>query len=344
MTLEKVIIDAERSFAPGQVYVALSRAVSLDGLYLKSGISGRNIIIDSRIVEYSAQNAPVEELPGLLESEKRQHAKEKLLQKFEFELLRTYTSAWYYKLERKYGEKLPPEIKEIQHVYIAKTNELERIMLKFRNEIRQIFEQNGSIVEMEAELFNRGKKAIAYCISQVDDFLLKKCYSFTQIFNQRSKSKRWSSALEELAAATLNKREQLLQLKYLNQPLHPEMVSPPVLEKGSVSLSETSNDNDAIGLTPTLQVTLDMWQTVRNIAMISENRKLAKSTVETHLSKLVQLGLIEAKEFITAEKLEEIINLGVDWALSLSEIRSQNESFSYFELKMAKIILNVPNE
>ena len=45
-------------------------------------------------------------------------------------------------------------------------------MLKFRNEIRQIFEQNGSIVEMEAELFNRGKKAIAYCISQVDDFLL----------------------------------------------------------------------------------------------------------------------------------------------------------------------------
>ena len=122
------------------------------------------------------------------------------------------------------------------------------------------------------------------------------------------------------------------------------MVSPPVLEKGSVSLSETSNDNDAIGLTPTLQVTLDMWQTVRNIAMISENRKLAKSTVETHLSKLVQLGLIEAKEFITAEKLEEIINLGVDWALSLSEIRSQNESFSYFELKMAKLILNVPNE
>ena len=87
-----------------------------------------------------------------------------------------------------------------------------------------------------------------------------------------------------------------------------------------------------------------MWQTVRNIAMISENRKLAKSTVKTHLSKLVQLGLIEAKEFITAEKLEEIINLGVDWALSLSEIRSQNESFSYFELKMAKIILNVPNE
>ncbi len=344
LTLEKVIIDAERSFAPGQVYVALSRAVSLDGLYLKSGISGRNIIIDSRIVEYSAQNAPVEELPGLLESEKRQHAKEKLLQKFEFELLRTYTSAWYYKLERKYGEKLPPEIKEIQHVYIAKTNELERIMLKFRNEIRQIFEQNGSIVEMESELFNRGKKAIAYCVSQMDDFLLKKCFSSTQIFNQRSKSKRWSSALEELAAATLNKREQLLQLKYLNQPLHPETVSPPVLEKASVSVNETSNDDDAIGLTPTLQVTLDMWQTVRNIAMISENRKLAKSTVETHLSKLVQLGLIEAKEFITAEKLEEIINLGVDWALSLSEIRSQNESFSYFELKMAKLILNVPNE
>ena len=217
-------------------------------------------------------------------------------------------------------------------------------MLKFRNEIRQIFELNGSIIEMEAELFNRGRKAIAYCVSQMDDFLLKKCYSFTQIFNQRSKSKRWSAALEELAAATLNKREQLLQLKYLNQPLHPETVSPPVIETSSVIVNETSADDDAIGLTPTLQVTLDMWQTLRNIERISENRKLAKSTVETHISKLVQLGSIEAKELITAEKLEEIRLLGIDWTLSLSEIRSQNESLSYFELKMAKTIMDVPNE
>ena len=70
LTLEKVIIDAERSFAPGQVYVALSRCVSLDGLYLKSGINGRNIFIDDRIVNYSQNHVSTHELPEILEQEK----------------------------------------------------------------------------------------------------------------------------------------------------------------------------------------------------------------------------------------------------------------------------------
>ena len=39
LTFEKAIIDAGEAFAPGQVYVALSRCTSLDGLILKSKIN-----------------------------------------------------------------------------------------------------------------------------------------------------------------------------------------------------------------------------------------------------------------------------------------------------------------
>lgn len=344
LTLEKVIIDAERSFAPGQVYVALSRAVSLDGLYLKSGISGRNIIIDSRIVEYSSKNAPVEELPGLLELEKRQHAKEKLIQKFEFELLRTFTSAWFYKLERKFGDKLPSEIKELHQGYIVKTNELERIMLKFRNEIKSIFETSESIELMEYELFMRGNKAIAYCTTQIDEFLLKRTLSLLQMFEKRGKSKRWQTALEELRLATVNKREQLLQLKYLNKLLHPETVWVPEIDISNDPASISSGVVLSEGLTATLKHTLDLWNTGQKILEISKNRNLAKSTVETHFSKLVELGEIEAHSLLTDEQLSTIKNAQIDWSSSLSEIRSQHEKFSYFELKMAKIILQIPNE
>src|SRR5690606_213281 len=43
LTFEKAIIDAGKAFAPGQVYVALSRLTALSGLVLKSPISSTAI-------------------------------------------------------------------------------------------------------------------------------------------------------------------------------------------------------------------------------------------------------------------------------------------------------------
>ncbi len=229
LTLEKVIIDAERSFAPGQVYVALSRAVSLDGLYLKSGISGRNIILDSRIVEFSRNHASVHELPELLEQEKRAHAKDKLLQKFEFELLRHFVTAWYDKLYRKHGLALPQEISQWIHGFIGKSNQLELVMRKFRNEIKGIFSAHEHMNELDEELKDRCEKAIRYCLKELDFQLLIPAMKLSQHFAKKPKSKRWFNSMEEVVKACIHKREQLLHLKYLNMPLHPERVSLPEL-------------------------------------------------------------------------------------------------------------------
>src|SRR5690606_23150807 len=46
LTFEKAIVDAERSFAPGQVYVALSRLTHIHGLVLLTPISPHNIQVD----------------------------------------------------------------------------------------------------------------------------------------------------------------------------------------------------------------------------------------------------------------------------------------------------------
>jgi ATP-dependent exoDNAse (exonuclease V) alpha subunit len=52
MTFNKVIVDASKSFASGQVYVALSRCRSLDGLILTSKISESDIMVDPVVVDY----------------------------------------------------------------------------------------------------------------------------------------------------------------------------------------------------------------------------------------------------------------------------------------------------
>jgi ATP-dependent exoDNAse (exonuclease V) alpha subunit len=49
LTFEKAVIDAGSSFAAGQVYVALSRCTSLDGLVLHSRIFPHSIATDPRV-------------------------------------------------------------------------------------------------------------------------------------------------------------------------------------------------------------------------------------------------------------------------------------------------------
>lgn len=52
MTFDKAIVDAKQAFAPGQVYVALSRCRSLEGLTLTTRIAERDIMVDPIVVEY----------------------------------------------------------------------------------------------------------------------------------------------------------------------------------------------------------------------------------------------------------------------------------------------------
>lgn len=58
MTFEKVIADVGWSFAAGQVYVALSRCTSLNGLILKSKITPQAIKTDSRVLAFARNEVP----------------------------------------------------------------------------------------------------------------------------------------------------------------------------------------------------------------------------------------------------------------------------------------------
>lgn len=56
LTFERAIIDAGASFAPGQVYVALSRCTSLQGIVLLSRIYANGLLSDERILQFVQAN------------------------------------------------------------------------------------------------------------------------------------------------------------------------------------------------------------------------------------------------------------------------------------------------
>lgn len=58
LTFEKVIADLGAAFASGQVYVALSRCTSFNGLILKTKIHGGAIKTDRKVIEFARNETP----------------------------------------------------------------------------------------------------------------------------------------------------------------------------------------------------------------------------------------------------------------------------------------------
>ncbi|EON79155.1 putative helicase [Lunatimonas lonarensis] len=68
LTFDRCIVDIGKSFEAGQVYVALSRCTSLEGLVLKSPISFQSIKVSSDSLGFQADQSHEEEIEQELES------------------------------------------------------------------------------------------------------------------------------------------------------------------------------------------------------------------------------------------------------------------------------------
>ena len=84
LTFEKAIIDAEASFAHGQTYVALSRCKTLEGIVLKTPISGRSIINDTKVTSFTDTIEKEKPNQKTLEESKKQYQLNCILELFQY--------------------------------------------------------------------------------------------------------------------------------------------------------------------------------------------------------------------------------------------------------------------
>ncbi len=89
LTFSKAIIDVGQAFAPGQVYVALSRLRSLDGLILRTRIDPSVVSSDKDVVAFTQRGEQQEPLPDQLKAKQREYLQQLLTSTFDLsELLR----------------------------------------------------------------------------------------------------------------------------------------------------------------------------------------------------------------------------------------------------------------
>ena len=168
LTFDKAIIDAQSAFAHGQVYVALSRCKSLEGLVLSSRIGVSSIKNDHNIKGFIRQveeNQPGEEQ---LREARLQFQLMLLEELFDFNNVQRRLN-YLLKLAHQHSRSLDKKVTEVlRKVRIAIDEKLALVGVKFAREInKHVYEyreiENNSLVQ------DRIKKASGYFYPIIND-------------------------------------------------------------------------------------------------------------------------------------------------------------------------------
>ena len=166
LTFEKAIIDAGQAFAPGQVYVALSRCTSLTGMVLLSKITTNSLSVDQRIIDYSAQqqNTP---LPETLQREKHDYQSTIVSRLFDFTPIKKQTASFQQMLQE-IAPYFNAEAISFADTLHEKMEQLNEVAIKFNFQLQQLSAQQ-TLPENNTALQERLKKAAIYIEQQLQE-------------------------------------------------------------------------------------------------------------------------------------------------------------------------------
>lgn len=186
LTFDKVIIDAGAAFAFGQVYVALSRCRTLEGISLDSPIRISTIYSDMHVADFNASMPSAESVKGRLESEERHYRFDQLRELFDFDelcsRLKWLGRVWREHLSELYSSEYQGLLKRID-----KAEEASKTAAAFRNQISRI---EASMMPDDNFLNERLAKAAEYfkpLTSDLRDWCLK--LSESEIDNKEVRKK-----------------------------------------------------------------------------------------------------------------------------------------------------------
>lgn len=297
LTFEKAVIDAGESFAAGQVYVALSRCISLDKLVLKSVITPRSIHSDPVINAFSAQVVQTSGLVAILEEQKSIYAQNELLKVFDFEKIIFETEAWRQDVLLALGEQSETG-KNVSALYKSlhdKLNALQSVSRKFKEQLQQIFNHP----DHETQAKERATKAIHYYTEQFHVGILEPLSAYADTLRFRTKMKKILRRTDALLHLCSRKQNNLYGTSYLGEKLFLGEPIHTIKEKVSVKKEkgETFKDTEIL------------WREGKTMEQIATIRGLAVSTVEGHIAKLILTGKIKVNEVLEHKKIEAIENV-----------------------------------
>lgn len=335
LTFEKAILDLSGTFAPGQLYVALSRLTSLKGLVFSSPLPENPPAIDASLKSFASSFKNEEELMKNLANDRKHFIHNFSKEAFDFSNL--IKQLGYH--ERSFNKDENRSLKQ-QHLQwtkelINETYPLLRTGEGFIGQVRQILGQENYI----SFLSERMDKAQGY-FSGILNALINRINTHRKSLKTEAKVKVYLKELEELEDLFIKQLRQITKLSLLiqntldNKALSKEDLRNAKLPKSSGKPPKTKKEQK--DKTPTAEISYKLFREGKNIAEIAEERGYVIGTIEGHLASYVEKGEIDVKELVKPDRLKKILEVAKKDLEGSAAIKAElPNDYGYGEIKLA---------
>ena len=315
LTFDHAIIDAVASFASGQVYVALSRCRTLEGMVLATPLRQDAVMTDMNVNDYiEGQEAAAMQSVSRLESIKEEYYRELLCELFDFRQL-----AYLQKRMLGISSEFPSgTVVGLAHKHNEILNSLDEKIVPVGTKWRMLIMQK-SFDEISSEAFlARVRSGSSYFLDGLEriygDFLQK-----TQDIKAENKDlvKRYGNVWNELDVELSGVRLLLKSMSevpfstdnYLRERqkaifeasgIVPKELKTPKPARKSASKPAKEKKED------TKVTTFKLYKQGKSVREIAKERDLNQQTIVRHLAHYVAKGMISADELVHSSKAEAI--------------------------------------
>ena len=286
LTFDRLIIDAGSSFASGQVYVALSRCRTLEGIVLKSKITPEVIFSDHRVENFQEETNANDKIDEILEAEKYDYAIQKVIQKTDCSWLKNAIDEWNLHTR---NAQLPDKAK-VQNMYFtlkAESENLNTIFKKFEKILLQKVQKYIAGNENWSEIEAKAEGAAKFFLENTREKIfvpLKDLYAQTKGVKGM---KGYNEDLKIILDDLVDYMDQIKDLQLIDKPL--------LKDQDKVSV-ETKTAK-----IPTHLITWRLFQEGKSVTDIAKERGVLNTTIMGHFSKFAENGTL------TMEDLNRIV-------------------------------------
>ena len=361
LTFDNAIIDVGQAFAAGQVYVALSRLRSIEGLILRTKISTNAISNDSNVTSFSKRKDEQPPLNELLDKAQQEYIERLLAQTFDF-------------------RDIIDQLLSIKKGAAAKTEFEDESMRAALDLIREAFEKevantNGFRSQLmrllrdgvREQLIDRIEKGTAYYMALIQKNSRLLLTHIAEV-SQFAKTKTYLNTLEEVDASIVKKQTQIRSLQVtLESILDGKEIEPnkalakkisieretminavaaevkanPKFSKLKTGRKRKSSNGPKAEKGETYKKTLALFKEGQTIDDVAEKRGLSAGTIESHAAKLIAAGEIKIDHFMDKDDAKEIAKaIVMDANETTSSVVSYLKGrFTYGQVRMVQAVM-----
>lgn len=318
LTFDRVIIDAGQSFTNGQVYVALSRCRTLEGIVLKSAIKTTAIFKDTRIADFHTTTNASEKIEAIYEAEKNDFAVSKLLRALGIASLHTAIEQWINAGMESYTADQEDFVTASEQIQRA-GNQLETVFTKF--EVFVAKQSKSNAPDKWERITEKSRGAVNYFFEQVHQQLfipLKDHYSITKSVKGL---KTYNAAAKALFDELQEYLGNLKTIRFLDQTL---------LTGREDTVIET-----AVVKKPSHLISYELLEEGKTVTEIAALRNLAESTIYGHFAKIATTGIMDMEKLFSREQIDTFSShfAAGQWA-SLTDAKAALPAFEFHELRL----------